>query len=380
MEEEEEILESGMIIGNYIKQANFLTTSVFLNMTEVQKDALYFIMQNIDYHSTSPTDKIIIDFEKFLTYKDVKKNNFYSLEETKKILEGLITTKGSFRNQFTGQYVIFNLIDNITFNPKSPNELEVKLAEFGVIFLYEKALAEYVEKSKLFLPDYKKKNSGKGFTQIEKNVASLNSASQKKLFEMLSQFKSKGWMKITLFDLKLALGFISIKIKDKEITPEAEQLSLIFSKEENNNIEKIERLPAFYDFKRRFLDIAINEINNNAKLDITNLKFETLKTGNKVTSLRFTFKKKLNKENMSEEETRCFNYFVGFGLTESQVFFLLNRIGYQNMYNSFKEKIGHKKGPYGRVFFELSTNTEIKNLPGFLYETVFADFLKYQKD
>lgn len=374
MEEEN---KNELIIGNYIKQANFLTSSVILNISEVQKDALYFIMQNIDYHSKTPTDKIIIDFDKFLSYKKVTKNNFYSIGETLQIMQGMRDIKGSFRNQYTGQFVTFNLIDNVSMNPTSPNEFEVKLAEYGVIFLYEKALSEYVEKSKSFLPDYKKlNNSGKGFTQIEKNVVSLNSTPQKKLFEMLSRFKLKGWMRITIFDLKLALGFITIKLKGSNVTAEAEQLSLIFSNEETNDIEKVEKLAVFSDFKRRFLDGAIREINNNPQLDITNLKFTTIKTGNKVTTLHFTFKKKMNKENMSEEELKCYKYFIDFGLTESQIFLVLDRIGYENMYASFNAKITSKKSPYGYKFYDITTDSEIKNLAGFLYEKVFNEYLK----
>lgn len=381
IEEYDESPKNDLIFGNYIKQANFLTSSVIFDMSEVQKDALYFIMQNIDYHSQKPTDKLKIDFEKFLDYKKVKKNNFYSIQETVQLMNGIRDIKGSFRNQYTGQFVTFNLIDNVSINPKSPNELDVTLAQYGVILLYEKALSEYVERSKSFLPDYKtKSNSGKGFTQIEKSVVSLNSYPQKKLFEMLSRFKSKGWMKITLFDLKLALGFITIKSKTLNTDLQAEQLSLIFSKDENNDIEKVEKLKVFADFRKKFLEVAIKEINNNTNLDITNLKVEPIKTGNKITSLYFTFKKKMNLQNMNAEEQKCYDYFISFGLNDTQIFHLLNRIGYENMYNEFNDKISTKKSVYGNVFFDRNTEKEIKNLSGFLYENVFNNILKPIKD
>lgn len=378
--EQEESSKKDLIFGNYIKQANFLTSSVIFDMSEVQKDALYFIMHNIDYHAEKPTDKLKIDFEKFLEYKKVKKNNFYSIQETVQLMNGIRDIKGSFRNQYTGQFVTFNLIDNVSINPKSPNELDVTLAQYGVILLYEKALAEYVERSKSFLPDYKTSNSGKGFTQIEKSVVSLNSYPQKKLFEMLSRFKSKGWMKITLFDLKLALGFITIKSKTLNSDLQAEQLSLIFSKDENNDIEKVEKLKVFADFRKKFLNIAISEINNNPHLDITNLKVEPLKTGNKITSLYFTFKKKMNLHNMNSEELKCYEYFLSFGLAENQILHLLNRIGYENMYSMFNAKISSKKDLYGYKFFDKSTQKEINNLSGFLYENVFDTYLKGDKD
>lgn len=373
--------KKNLIFGNYIKQANFLTSSVIFDMSEVQKDALYFIMQNIDYHSPTPTDKLKIDFEMFLEYKKVKKNDFYSIQETVQLMNGIRDIRGSFRNQYTGQFVTFNLIDNVSINPKSPNELDVTLAQYGVILLYEKALADYVERSKSFLPDFNKyANSGKGFTQIEKNVVSLNSYPQKKLFEMLSRFKSKGWMKITLFDLKLALGFITIKSKTISKDFQAEQLSLIFSKDENNDIEKEEKLKVFADFRRKFLDIAIKEINNNSHLDITNLKVEPIKTGKKITSLYFTFKKKMNVQNMNAEEKKCYDYFLSFGFAETQILHLLNRIGYENMYAMFNDKISTKKSEYGFRFYDKSTKNEIKSLSGFLYENVFNNYLKPIKD
>lgn len=378
--QDQESPKKDQIFGNYIKQANFLTSSVIFDMSEVQKDALYFIMQNIDYHAEKPTDKLKIDFEKFLEFKKVKKNNFYTIQETVQLMNGIRDIKGSFRNQYTGQFVTFNLIDNVSINPKSPNELDVTLAQYGVILLYEKALAEYVERSKSFLPDYKTNNSGKGFTQIEKSVVSLNSYPQKKLFEMLSRFKSKGWMKITLFDLKLALGFITIKSKILNTDLQAEQLSLIFSKDENNDIEKVEKLKVFADFRKKFLNTAINEINNNPHLDITSLKVEPLKTGNKITSLYFTFKKKMNIENMNADELKCYEYFLSFGLRESQILHLLNRIGYENMYSLFNSKISSKKDTYGYKFFDKSTQKEIKKLSGFLYDNVFNNYLKSDKD
>ena len=43
----------------YLKQAKWLTDSIFMDLTEVQKDALYFLMHNIDYHTENPQKKFI---------------------------------------------------------------------------------------------------------------------------------------------------------------------------------------------------------------------------------------------------------------------------------------------------------------------------------
>lgn len=175
---------------------------------------------------------------------------------------------------------------------------------------------------------------------------------------------------------------IIITIKSKTISKDfqAEQLSLIFSKDENNDIEKEEKLKVFADFRRKFLDIAIKEINNNSHLDITNLKVEPIKTGKKITSLYFTFKKKMNVQNMNAEEKKCYDYFLSFGFAETQILHLLNRIGYENMYAMFNDKISTKKSEYGFRFYHKSTKNEIKSLSGFLYENVFNNYLKPIKD
>ena len=357
--------------GNYVKQANFLTSSIFLNMKEVQKDILYFLMQNIDYHSANPKSKITIDFNKFLEYKNTIKNNFYSFKETVELLEEMIETKGSFRNQYTGEYVVFNLIDSVSANPNNPNQLDVNLAKYGQIFLYEKLLSAYVDESRVLLPN---NNSGLGYTQIEKNVVTLGSYPQKKLFEMLSRFKSKGFLKISVTDLKMALGFIEFVSKNIDVSEEEIQLQLVFSKDDSNlNYERIERFTKFNEFKRNFLDRAVTAINDNFKLDITNLKYETLRTGKKISHIHFTFKKVMNLENMNDQEKICNSHFINFGLQENQILFLLNRIGHEIMYKKFNDKIDRKKTIYGVKYFDKVTDEEIKNLAGFLYDNVFEE-------
>lgn len=361
-----------VVASNYIKQANWLTNSIFINMREVQKDALYFIMQNIDYHSENPSSKITIDFQKFLEYKGTIKNNFYSFDETLNILSELIETKGSFRNQITGDYVIFNLIDSVLANPKNPNQLDINLAKFGQIFLYEKDFNSYIMNSKALLPNNSK---GGGFTQIEKNVISLNSYPQKKLFELLSRFKTKGFFTTSVVDLKMILGFISFVNKtNANVSDEEKQLQLIFSKNDESNYERIEKLTAFNDFKKKFIDIAVLAINNNPKLDITNLKYTTRRTGRKITHITFTFKKVLNNQNIDNDEKTCFNHFINFGLNEKQILFVMNRIGYENMYNRFNEYIERKKdNTFGVQYYSKADGKLIKNLSGFLYEKVFEE-------
>ena len=271
----------------YLKQAKWLTDSIFMDLTEVQKDALYFLMHNIDYHTENPQKKFIIDFDKFLKYKNTTRNNFYTLENTIEIINRLISVKGNFKNQYTGSTVGFNLIDNVVAHPKFPNLIEVTLAEYGVIFLYEKALREYVNKSKYMSPYSKDNNSGFAYTQIEHNVVNLTSLPQKRFFELLSHYKKKGFLHISLSELKMKLGFITFIATDEDdnLNNEFKQLELVFSNG-STKYKKVEKLKIFAEFKRNFLDGAIKNINKDPLLDISIIGYDKLKTGNKITHLK----------------------------------------------------------------------------------------------
>ena len=366
-------MEEKKYLSNYVKQANFLTTSVFLNMTEVQKDGLYFIMQNIDYHSLEPQRKITIDFKRFLEYKGISKNNFYSIAETEKFLNDIVNAKGSFFNKFTGEALVFSLIDNVKINTNNPNELDVTLGDYGQTFLYEKLLEKYINSFSHLLP---KANSGTGYTQIEKNVVSLDSYQQKKLFEILSRWKNKGFYRTSILNLKLILGLVEFKIVngDKPINSE-HQLRLLFGSDSQDYI-KIEKYEKFSDF-RKFLERACKTIESNPKLDINNLSFKFIKSGKKVTHLEFSFKKYLNNENLSADESKCKDYLISFGLSETQVFLLLNKIGHVTIYSKLSSKIRYEKDKLkGYKYFDRETNKEINNLAGFLYTNVFGDYLK----
>ena len=162
------------------------------------------------------------------------------------------------------------------------------------------------------------------------------------------------------------------------------QLKFLFEPAEiSEGYEKIEYLKVWSEFKRVFLDPAINDFNNNKKLDISHISYETIKVGRKITHLHFTFQKRLDVNNLSQLHRNALNDFLIFGLNESQILFLLQRIGHENMYARFNKAVTfnnhyeNKQSKFYRqkIWFENETGNEIKNLGGFLYEKVFADIL-----
>ena len=71
------------------------------------------------------------------------------------------------------------------------------------------------------------------------------------------------------------------------------------------------------------------------------------------------------------------DYLISFGLSETQVFLLLNKIGHVTIYSKLSSKIRYEKDKLkGYKYFDRETNKEINNLAGFLYTNVFGDYLK----
>lgn len=360
--------------GNYLIQSNYFTKSVLRDATEMQKEILYYLQSEIDFYDENATGTVTFNYERFLKYKKVKdRKNTYSTAEFFSIINGLRNINGVFYNKPTKTTVFFNLVDSVEVNDEDTNEFTIRFANFGKIFFFEKFALEYVETAKV------------PYTQIEKNIIDLKGEKRKKFFELLSQYKSTGIYRVSLEEFKMLLGFveyINTKGNQEDIGTKQMQLELLFSDESAPlEFERVEYLKAWGEFKRVFLDPAVEEINKNTKLDIDNLTYITKRTGRKITALEFRFKKKIKKESLSSDEVKAMNYFISYGLSESQVIFLFQRIGYNEMYRRLNEMItfnnsydNPKSTHYRRkVWFENLTGNEIINLGGYMYEKMFPE-------
>lgn len=360
--------------SNYLIQSNYFTQSVLRGVTDMQKDIIYYLQSLIDFRDTNPPDIIVFNYEKFMEYKKVEKNNFYSISELLEICVGLQSMNGVFFNKQTKSTVFFNVIDNVQVNHENGNEFLISLATWGKIFFFEKHAIAYADKSKV------------GYTQIESSIIDLKGEKRKKLFELFSQYKSTGFYKVSIEDLKIQLGFIEY-VSQYENTPRSKQIQLQllfdFNQDSSDAYQRFEYLKVWSEFKRVFLDQAINDFNSNEKLDISHISYDTIKVGRKITHLHFTFQKRLDKDNLSQLHQTALSEFLLFGLNESQILFLLQRIGHENMFARFNKAVTFnneyetKGSPYYRrkIWFENETKKEIINLGGFLYEKVFNDIL-----
>lgn len=356
---------------NYLIQSNYFTKSILKDVTEIQKDIIYFLQSQINFSEENPTGTVVFNYDKFLQYKNIEiQKNTYSPKEILSLCEGLITINGAFYNKQTSSTVFFTLFDNVEVSELDPKEFIITFANYGKIFFYEKFAIEYAKSSKI------------QYTQIESSIIDLKGEKRKKFFEILSQYKSTGFYRVSVEELKTLLGFIVYKERVGEASENIQlQLRLLFTGEENEDYERQEYLKSWSEFKRVFLDPAIEEFNNNSKLDISNISYETIRTGRKITGLHFTFQKKLTTENLSLEMENAIKYFKNYGLTEKQVLFLLQRIGYKVMFSrlneaiTFNNKFDDKNSQFyhKKVWFENSTGNEIKNLGGYLYEKVFPE-------
>lgn len=357
--------------SNYLLQSNFFTQSVMRGVTEVQKEIIYYLQTLIDFHDKNPKEEIVFNYDNFIKYKKIAKNNTFSVAETLEMCDGLRSINGVFYNTNTKTTVFFNVIDSVSVSDENPNEFKIKFASMGKVFFYEKFALDYAEDNRI------------QYTQIESSIIDLKGDKRKKMFELLSQFKSTGIYRVSLEELKTLLGFIVfINEKDKSSKSQQMQLKFLFDKSNlTDDYERIEYLTRWADFKRVFLDPAIADFNSNEKLDISHISYSTIKKGRKITSLHFKFQKRLDKSNLSTLHKTAVTHFTSFGLTENQVLFLLQRIGQENMYNrvnsaiTFNNHFENSESKYYRrkIWFTNDTGEEIKNLSGYLYEKVFPE-------
>lgn len=356
---------------NYLLQSNFFTQSVMNGVTDMQKDIIYYLQTLINFRDQNPKEEIIFNCDNFFKYRKVEKNNTYSVGELLEICSGLININGVFYNTQTKTTEFFNVIDGVSVSDENANEFIVRLATWGKIFFYEKHALQYANKSMV------------EYTQIESSIIDLRGDKRKKLFELLSQFKSTGVYKVSVEQLKILLGFIIYK-NETDDSKTAKQLQLKFLFDTTNktpDYEKIEYLARWSEFKRVFLDPAIADFNSNEKLDISHISYTTVLRGRKITNLHFTFQKRLDLNNLSDVHRTALMTFSAYGLTESQILFLLQRIGHENMYNRFNQaatfnnQFDNKQSIHYRrkVWFDNETKAEIKNLGGFLFEKVFPE-------
>lgn len=358
--------------NNYLIQSTFFTKTVLNDISEIQKDILYFLQSKINFRQTDPTGEVVFNYKEFLAYKKVDRAMTYSPVEILNFCQRIREINGIIYNKQTQDIEFFNIIDRVKTNEADIETFTVYFGYWGKIFYYEKFAQDYAQQSKI------------QYTQIEKNIISLNGEKRKKLFELLSMFKETGKYIVSLKELKTLLGFMIFDNPDNSnnsnySTKERaeKQLKLFFEEREPNK----ELLKRWAEFKRVFLDPAINEFNSNSKLDIKNIKYKVTKKGTKIIGLIFTFEKRLQVESLSSQQKTSLLFFKEVGLSEKQVMFLFQRIGLELMHVRFNEVLTfnrefdnkESKHYHRKVWFHNETKEEIKNLAGFLYDKVFTE-------
>lgn len=354
----------------YLIQSNFFTQSIFENINEVHKDIIYVLQQKIDFYSDECEDLINISYNDYLSAKNLNKNEAYSFEEWKKFTENLITFNGIFINKITNQLVNFNLISTVRIDIDNPENLNIKLAEFGLIFFYKNKMEEYVKD----LNNNQINKKQIGYTRIHNNVIKINSARRKKFYELLSQYKETGIYKTNFNYLKIILGIVELYNEDnKKISINDPQYRIIFSENNVDSYIKKDIYKKFSQFDHKFLRPTIDYFNNNKELDIHNIVYTTIKKGRKTIGIEFRFISR--GQNLNEEQLTCKETFIHYGLEETQIIYLMKRIGVRECYGRFKQYVTIKQEGTTKVYYERHSNKQIDNLGGYLYTKVFKSEL-----
>ncbi|MDO6818935.1 MULTISPECIES: replication initiation protein [unclassified Zobellia] len=354
-----------------LNQANFFTRSLFKLDKEIHKDIVYLIQSKIDFFG-KPKSVIKISLNDYIDAKNTSKNDTYSFSEFYKFTNEVKNVGGAFYNKIERSFIAFNIVDNVQVDPDSPDTLKIELARFGKIFFYKEKLIQYINE----ITPVGKVQKQNGFTQIENSVFKIRGARRKKFYEILSQFKNTGFCIIAVIELKMILGYIEIIDKELKttLTPE-DQLKLIFIPEKNYEFK--DKQPKFSYFERDFLKPAIQWINSEKCKDIKELRINRkFKKGRRISHIEFRFKPL--KHELNKEELSCLEFFKGLGLDETQVIYLINRIGSGEMKKRWMENI--QRSTFGQnqtaKYYDKVKQSEIKNISGFLYKNLFKELNK----
>lgn len=162
-----------------------------------------------------------------------------------------------------------------------------------------------------------------------KNVKSLNSQYSIRLYELLKQYELIGYREIELEELKLMLG----------IKPNQYKL--------------------YGDFKRKVIIIPIEKINKSKDTDIK-VSFEEIKTGKKVTSIKFFIERK-PEVNPDEDLLVTFKEATNYNFPEKTLIRLINSVGYKRIKLIFDniERFSYPKdNPVGFFITAIEGNPE----------------------
>lgn len=143
------------------------------------------------------------------------------------------------------------------------------------------------------------------------SISSLKSIYSVRLYELISSFSSL--KKLEVFDYQILRGQLGIEA--------SEYLRMA-------------------DFKKRVLDLAVNEINEKTDLKIT---YQQIKNGKTITAFKFTAAKKRPKSDDNTNKMRDVDLFTNVDqsnkeiklLTEKQVSFFASKLANDNSFNSF---------------------------------------------
>lgn len=240
-------------------QANALTVANY-EMTPLQKNILYSVQLQLG--ADDALDKEYVIRIKDLAELNGVRNPYANLRQaTKSMMQKIIEIP----------------IDN--------NLLQI--APFSSVFYNtsEGTIAITIDpKLRPFLFNLENRFTTYGYVE----ASSLASRYSKRLYEMLSQWKNMGLMKVTVQELKTRLKLIKV--------------------DEEQGIE-IEQYVDFDNFRRRVLDPAKREINESTDLQV---EYYPEREGKKITMLKWTIKivkKELQAPNPSELEMQLVEKF-----------------------------------------------------------------------
>lgn len=355
--------------SNFIVKSNFFNLTYLVNpnqLKDIHKDIIYLVLLKIDYHAEIIPENVTIDFDDYILFKNILKRNAYSFKEFLKLTKEILEIKSYFLCPITDILIYFNFFQSVKIDNEFPQTIVIEFSNVSKIFFFKMELENYLNKTRKELPIFltKDRDLKPSYTKIDKNIGIFKSKKIKILYELLSQFKTKGFLKISYLRLKFLIG-VAYYANENIISINYESNTLF----DVNGKSLIDHYPRFSLFKGNFLDKSIKKINEENRLDIKNIRYSVKRQNQKVVLIVFRFDKVQSRPLTEDENNFCEILIKDFKLTKPQSDYLILNLGIEEIKTRINSFV-RKKGAH---YIENYTKAYIYDIGAYLFKNVFPE-------
>lgn len=365
-----------------IQQPNRFTEAIY-NFNPIQRELLGLIQQQIDHNKPIQRD-FTINIKSFLEDKGLDVENHrlaYYENEFVKLRESGVVIKPLYGEL---SWASISLIE-VVGHGEDDWELSIRLTETGAFLFYLKEPIKVSndelpsgvtalltgENESVYLTD---QTLIKNYTSVDQQVLnSLSSAHEKKLYELLCQYKNSSFKtyKVPLVRFKQLLGLLEVVVEEKP--------NKLFQFEKSTKIvnEKYKGADGWNNLRKQINKWLVN-IENNSRFTFTRSGKSLFATqGRPVRNLVFNFTHETIQP--PADRIEVFTHLVEFyKLSRKQAIEVVNkfsdRVITEKIKNNLTRVRSDRHNPRSKMIYVTYINKRqetVDNVPGFIYAVLF---------